>query len=274
MSAARLRLRRHLHHLHHLHRHRHHLHLHLLHHLRLRRTFSGHAGDVFAISAAPSGAWIVSGSGDHTVRVWDLTDGSDDEATQVLEATTDGAAAAAAGDGAAPPPATNTLGVTSVCVSSDSRLVAAGYLDRMVRLWAAGQTARHPFELAAALPGHQDAVYSVAFSPDCATLASASLDRSIHLWSIRPPEAADGVPTAQYTQRLLGHQDLVLSVGYTSDGALLCAILPNVPASSARNSAPISDASRRRRHAQASTSSPARRTGWSTCGTLPRALAS
>ena len=136
----------------------------------------------------------------------------------MLEATTDGAAAAAAGDGAAPPPATNTLGVTSVCVSSDSRLVAAGYLDRMVRLWAAGQTARHPFELAAALPGHQDAVYSVAFSPDCATLASASLDRSIHLWSIRPPEAADGVPTAQYTQRLLGHQDLVLSVGYTSDG--------------------------------------------------------
>ena len=139
----------------------------------------------------------------------------------MLEATTDGAAAAAAGDGAAPPPATNTLGVTSVCVSSDSRLVAAGYLDRMVRLWAAGQTARHPFELAAALPGHQDAVYSVAFSPDCATLASASLDRSIHLWSIRPPEAADGVPTAQYTQRLLGHQDLVLSVGYTSDGTTL-----------------------------------------------------
>ena len=147
----------------------------------------------------------------------------------MLEATTDGAAAAAAGDGAAPPPATNTLGVTSVCVSSDSRLVAAGYLDRMVRLWAAGQTARHPFELAAALPGHQDAVYSVAFSPDCATLASASLDRSIHLWSIRPPEAADGVPTAQYTQRLLGHQDLVLSVGYTSDGALLLgAILPKM----------------------------------------------
>jgi len=194
----------------------------------------------------------------------------------VLEATTDGAAAAAAaGDGAAPPP-TNTLGVTSVCVSSDSRLVAAGYLDRMVRLWAAGQTARHPFELAAALPGHQDAVYSVAFSPDCATLASASLDRSIHLWSIRPPEAADGVPTAQYTQRLLGHQDLVLSVGYTSDGETTRRNSAQISASSARKfRADLSRVSRRRRRpTQASTSSPARRTGWSTCGTPPPARAS
>ncbi len=50
-------------------------------------------------------------------------------------------------------------GVTSVAMSSDSRLVAAGSLDTIVRIWdvATGN-------LVERLRGHRDSVYSVAFT--------------------------------------------------------------------------------------------------------------
>ena len=60
------------------------------------------------------GRLVVSGSGDRTVRVWDMTDGS-----SKFLAITD-------------LPDDVEAGVTSVAISSDGRLVAAGSLD-MVR---------------------------------------------------------------------------------------------------------------------------------------------
>lgn len=70
-------------------------------------------------------------------------------------------------------------GVTSVAISPDRRLVAAGSLDRVVRLWDATTGAfLDRFE------GHQDSVYSVAFSADGKTLVSGSLDRTIKVWDV------------------------------------------------------------------------------------------
>lgn len=52
-------------------------------------------------------------------------------------------------------------GVTSVAWSPDGRLVAAGSLDRIVRLW----DAQSGYFLER-YEGHLDSVYAVAFSPD------------------------------------------------------------------------------------------------------------
>jgi len=39
---------------------------------KLVRSFRGHTGVVTSIAFSPDGRWLVSGSRDHTVKVWDL----------------------------------------------------------------------------------------------------------------------------------------------------------------------------------------------------------
>lgn len=70
-------------------------------------------------------------------------------------------------------------GVTSVAVSPDGRLVAAGSLDKMVRVWDI-----HSAKQLERLEGHKDSVYSVAFMPDGKSLISGSLDKTIKLWEL------------------------------------------------------------------------------------------
>lgn len=72
-------------------------------------------------------------------------------------------------------------GVTSVCISPDGTLVAAGSLDTVVRIWdvATGK-------LIERLRGHRDSVYSVAFTPDGRGLVSGSLDKTLKYWDVQP----------------------------------------------------------------------------------------
>jgi glucose repression regulatory protein TUP1 len=71
-----------------------------------------------------------------------------------------------------------------VAISPDGRLVAAGSLDKVVRVWDA-----HTGKPLERLEGHKDSVYSVAFMPDGKTLVSGSLDKTLRLWSlgVSPP---------------------------------------------------------------------------------------
>lgn len=70
-------------------------------------------------------------------------------------------------------------GVTSVAISPDGRLVAAGSLDFVVRIWEV-QTGN----LIERLKGHRDSVYSVAFTPDGKGIISGSLDKTLKMWDI------------------------------------------------------------------------------------------
>ncbi len=82
-------------------------------------------------------------------------------------------------------------GVTSVCISPDGRLVAAGSLDTIVRIWDV-QTGN----LVERLKGHRDSVYSVAFTPDGRGLVSGSLDKTLKYWDVRPIlRGRDGGPS-------------------------------------------------------------------------------
>ena len=69
--------------------------------------------------------------------------------------------------------------MTSVAISPDGRLVAAGSLDTVVRLWDV-QTG----QLIERLVGHKDSVYSVAFTPDGKGLVSGSLDCTLKHWDL------------------------------------------------------------------------------------------
>lgn len=73
-------------------------------------------------------------------------------------------------------------GVTTVAISPDGRYVAAGSLDKVVRVWDAQSG-----YLVERLEGHKDSVYSVAFAPNGKDLVSGSLDKTIKLWELGAP---------------------------------------------------------------------------------------
>ena len=75
-------------------------------------------------------------------------------------------------------------GVTTVAISPSGEFVAAGSLDRSVRVWdirSGTLIARLD-----GMDGHKDSVYSVAFGPDGETLVSGSLDKTIKMWQLSP----------------------------------------------------------------------------------------
>lgn len=123
-----------------------------------RNVFAGHEQDIYSLDFARNGRHIASGSGDKTVRLWDIEVGQ-----QVLVLSIED-------------------GVTTVAISPDGRLVAAGSLDKSVRVW--DSTTGYLVERLEGAEGHRDSVYSVAFSPDGQQLVSGSLDKTIKMWEL------------------------------------------------------------------------------------------
>jgi hypothetical protein len=114
----------------------------------------GHAGPVNSVAFSPDSQFIVSGSWDHTVRVWDATTGTEQHTMHGHE-----------GD------------VTSVAFSPDGQSVVSGSYDKTVCVWdATTGTEQHTMH------GHEDGVTSIAFSPDGQSVVSRSRDHTVRTW--------------------------------------------------------------------------------------------
>ncbi|KAI0822891.1 WD40-repeat-containing domain protein [Trametes gibbosa] len=199
-------------------------------------------GDLYirSVCFSPDGKFLATGAEDKQIRIWDIAskrirtvfEGHQQEIYSLDFSLN------------IPEPENVDAGVTSVCISPDGRLVAAGSLDTVVRIWDV-QTG----QLVERLRGHRDSVYSVAFTPDGLGLVSGSLDKTLKYWDVRPilrrdstsgpggraagaltPAGKNGAAGAgaggegagekgsQCTKNFTGHKDYVLSVAVSHDG--------------------------------------------------------
>ncbi|KAG9076375.1 hypothetical protein FRC06_009539, partial [Ceratobasidium sp. 370] len=142
---------------------------------------------ITGLAYSPDGAYILSGSYDSTIRIWDARTGQ-----------------------TVGKPLRGHIGrVNSVGYSPDGAYIVSGSSDNAIRIWdvRTGQTVGQP------LQGPTRSVRLVGYSPDGAYIVSGSDDKTIRIWDARTGQTVG--------QPLRGHTGSVLSVGYSPDGAYI-----------------------------------------------------
>lgn len=130
---------------------------------------SGHANAVGSITCSRmKESFVVSGSQDCTIKVWDLPEQTASPGKDTLllsaRATEKG----------------HDKDVNSLAVSPNDKLLASGSQDRTAKLWALGDLA-----LLGVFRGHRRGVWCVTFSPMDQVLATSSADGTAKLWSLQ-----------------------------------------------------------------------------------------
>jgi WD40 repeat protein/serine/threonine protein kinase len=149
-------------------------------HLALR-TLLGHLDDVMSVAFSPDGQRIVTGSWDHTAKVW-----AADSGRELL--TLKG----------------HSAGSRSWAFSPDGQRIATGSKDQTAKVWdtASGR------ELLT-LKGHSAGIGSVAFSPDGQRIVSGSSDQTAKVWNLF---------SGRELLTLKGHSNGIISVTFSPDG--------------------------------------------------------
>jgi WD40 repeat protein len=149
-----------------------------------RRALAGHTDAVMSVACSPDGQYMVSGSMDHTIRVWDTTTGAQRHAMSGHSAT-----------------------VTHVAFSPNGEWIVSASIDYTVRVWDAATGAHHH-----TMEGHAGTAHAAAFSPDGQFIVSGSDDQTVRLW-----DATTGYP--RHIMR--GHNGSVYTVAFSQDGRLV-----------------------------------------------------
>ncbi|KAJ7486578.1 hypothetical protein FB451DRAFT_1391487 [Mycena latifolia] len=136
------------------------------------RTIEGHRAEVFLIAYSPDGARLLSGSSDHTLRLWDATSGAHLHTFS------------------GPP-----WGLTAVAFSPDSSRIAAGSKRSAVRVWnvATGECIAHLSDFY----GTKGGIFSIAFWPDSNHIAAAVEHRTVRVFDLATETCTWSLDTAR-----------------------------------------------------------------------------
>ncbi|OMJ12399.1 Notchless protein-like protein, partial [Smittium culicis] len=127
---------------------------------RCSSSLTGHAESILSVSFSPDGTQLASGSGDTTVRIWDLN-------TETPQYTCKG----------------HTNWVLYIAWSPDGNTLASGGMDNTVRLW----DPKTGLQLGRTLSGHRKWITCLAWeplhlNPKANRLASSSKDGTVRVW--------------------------------------------------------------------------------------------
>jgi WD40 repeat protein len=154
-------------------------------------TLFKYGDSLHAVAWSPNGKFIAAG-GAGKILIWDTQAGTRFKSFDVKEG---------------PPPVFPQ--VASLVFGPDSRTLAAGCFDALIRIYnvhAKNPTTERDHPLC---EGHLSMPCAIAFSPDGRTLVSGSFDRTVRLW-----EAFSGKQIAEFK----GHIGAVMGVAFTADG--------------------------------------------------------
>jgi WD40 repeat protein len=96
-------------------------------------------------------------------------------------------------------------GIASVAFSPDGKLVLAGCMDNVLRVFELSTGTERKLE------GHTQQLHGAVFTPDGKRILSASYDRTVRLWD---------VASGKEVCRFFGHTDWVWGVAVSLDGNL------------------------------------------------------
>lgn len=122
------------------------------------RVLEGHTNGVDSVKFNPAKkTQLISGSFDHSYRVWDSFNGTCAKDVKAHEG-----------------------GIWSIDFSSDGKTFVTASADKTLKIWDAATLKEE-----ATLKGHTTHVYSVAFSPNGSQLLSSGEDATIRVWDVK-----------------------------------------------------------------------------------------
>ncbi len=147
----------------------------------LVRTLVGHSSSVYAVALSADGKYVISGSHDKTLKVWNWQTGE-----QLL--TLEG----------------HSSLVTALTITPDGKYVISGSDDKTLKVWN-WQTG----EQLLTLEGHSSLVTALTITPDGKYVISGSDDKTLKVWNWQ---------TGEQLLTLEGHSSLVKAVALSADG--------------------------------------------------------
>lgn len=145
------------------------------------RTFGVHDYTVFSTDFSPDGKYVVTGSWDNTIKMWEVKTGK-------LIRTFAG----------------HQFAVFGIDFSPDGKYLISSSKDNTIKLWNVKTGG-----LLRTFYGHKSWVYTVRFSPDGKYFASGSWDGAVKLWDMR---------TEKLVTTFYGHTQGILTVRFSNNG--------------------------------------------------------
>ncbi|RCJ38766.1 hypothetical protein A6770_12745 [Nostoc minutum NIES-26] len=127
----------------------------------LLRTLTGHSSSVDAITITSNGKFLISGSNDKSLKVWNLETGREDFS---LRGHTDK--------------------INTIAVTPNGKLLISGSSDKTIKVWNL-DTKTEVF----IFKGHTDQITSVTITPSNKRVLSASEDKTIKVWNLKTRRA-------------------------------------------------------------------------------------
>ncbi|MEA5420041.1 protein kinase [Spirulina sp. CCNP1310] len=146
--------------------------------------WAGHTSFINDLAISPDSQYLITGSADRTLKIWDLNSGD-------LRHTLEG----------------HGSFINAVEITPDGQFVITGSADRTIKVWRVEDG-----HLERTLSGHQGFVDQLHLSPDGQTLVSTGADHTVRIWDWQ---------RGQLRHTLTGHTGFINGLAISNNGEIL-----------------------------------------------------